>query len=81
MGAITLDDSVMVGPGRLKVVGKFVDRAGCTGAGDQDTTGGGGNSGEEESDSFHARLHDAKMTSPHWMHGWALWCSTRVLDV
>ena len=80
MGAITLDDGVMVGPGLLQVGGEFVDRAGRAGPRDQDAASCGSDSGEEENDSFHARLHDAKLTSPCWMHSWAQWCSRMALD-
>ena len=45
MGAITLDDGVMIGPGLLQVGGEFVNRAGRAGAGDQDATSCGGDSG------------------------------------
>ena len=63
----------MVGPGALQVCCEFVDGTGLTGTGDEDTTGGGRDAGEQKNDFFHDLRLRGKMTAPMaWMQGWRL---------
>ena len=85
--AVGLHEGSVVGPGFLQVCGEVIDGAGRSGAGDEDTTGCGGDSGEEENDSFHAGLRGSgsdlvrKLSSAGWMQGKAQRCSATALGV